>query len=90
MGEYLLSPASLEEHLEQIGARATLVPVKVETPTVDAAAQAVGTAPENIVKSLIFIAAGEPILVIAAGTKRVQVEKLAIELGIEEQKIRLA
>jgi prolyl-tRNA editing enzyme YbaK/EbsC (Cys-tRNA(Pro) deacylase) len=80
----------LLEYIRETGAEASVIPVKVETPTVDAAAQAVGTSPEHIVKSLIFIAAGEPILVIACGNKRVPVNVLAGEMELATNDIRLA
>lgn len=86
----MLGPRELKQYLLKTGAEARLLPVDVETPTVDAAARAVGTAPEKIVKSLIFIADDEPILVITAGKKRVPLDALARETGIAKESIRLA
>lgn len=80
----------LSDYIRRTGARARLVPVDVQTPTVEAAARAVGTSPQNIIKSLIFIAAGEPILVIAGGTRRVEIEILAREIRVDRDSIRLA
>jgi prolyl-tRNA editing enzyme YbaK/EbsC (Cys-tRNA(Pro) deacylase) len=86
----MLGPNALEQYILSKGAEANLLAVEVETPTVDAAARAVGTSPEKIVKSLIFIAAGEPFLVITAGKQRVPLDVLASEIGIARQSIRLA
>jgi prolyl-tRNA editing enzyme YbaK/EbsC (Cys-tRNA(Pro) deacylase) len=86
----MLGPTALSDYIRTSGASAKLVPVDVETPTVEMAAQAVGTAPANIVKSLIFIADDEPILVIAGGKKRVSLEVLGREIGIAPSLIRLA
>jgi len=46
------------------------------TRTAQEAAAALGTTPEQIVKSLVFLADGEPLLVLASGAHRVSREKL--------------
>jgi prolyl-tRNA editing enzyme YbaK/EbsC (Cys-tRNA(Pro) deacylase) len=86
----MLGPDELIEYIQETGAEASIIPVDVETPTVDAAARAVGTSPENIVKSLIFIAAGKPILVITCGNRRIPVDVLAGEIELSAGDIRLA
>lgn len=85
-----LDPEALEKFIHKASAEAQLVEVEVETPTVEAAAEAVGTSPDNIVKSLVFIVAGEAVLVIAGGNERVAVEVLAGELEVQPEQIRLA
>lgn len=47
------------------------------TRTAPEAAEAIGTSVAQIAKSLVFVAGGEPVLVIASGANRVSVEKLA-------------
>jgi prolyl-tRNA editing enzyme YbaK/EbsC (Cys-tRNA(Pro) deacylase) len=86
----MLGPHELKQYLHKTAAEARLLPVDVETPTVEAAARAVGAEPEKIVKSLIFIVDGEPILVITAGKKRVPLAVLARKTGIAKESIRLA
>jgi prolyl-tRNA editing enzyme YbaK/EbsC (Cys-tRNA(Pro) deacylase) len=90
MGFTQLGPESLCEFMQKAGVRGSLVQVQLPTPTVEAAAQAVGTSPENIVKSLLFIADDEPVLVIASGTQRVAVSELALQLQVDEDLVRLA
>ena len=58
--------------------------------TVEAAATALGVSPESIVKSVIFLAGGEPVLVITNGTTRIDVGRLADYLGIARKHIGLA
>jgi prolyl-tRNA editing enzyme YbaK/EbsC (Cys-tRNA(Pro) deacylase) len=47
------------------------------TATAVAAAEALGTPVERIVKSLVFMAGDRPVLVLASGTNRVDLHKLA-------------
>jgi prolyl-tRNA editing enzyme YbaK/EbsC (Cys-tRNA(Pro) deacylase) len=51
------------------------------TATAAAAADAIGTSVDRIVKSLVFMADAEPILVLAAGTNRVDVDKMRALVG---------
>ncbi|MEM7739043.1 MAG: YbaK/EbsC family protein [Deinococcota bacterium] len=62
----------------------------VPTPTVQAAADTLDTVPERIIKSLIFVADGEPYVVIAAGTTRIDDKKVAKALDISRRKLRFA
>lgn len=86
----MLGPDALNEFIRAVEAEAKLVAVEGETPTVEAAAQAVGTSPGNIVKSLIFVVSGEAVLVIASGVDRVALDVLAGEIGTQRELIRLA
>lgn len=63
------------------------------TPTVEAAAQALGVQPEQIVKSILFlVAAGEPtpVLAIAGGTAHVERRTIAAHYGVGKKRVRLA
>lgn len=70
--------------------KAEIVHLADETPTVEAAAAAVGVLPEQIGKSVLFLAAGQPILVIANGTTRIAYKQLADFLGISRRQLKLA
>lgn len=66
-----------------------------ETPTVPAAALALGVATEQIVKTLVFQIsrsgeAAQPIVVISHGEQRVDRGKLAAHLGIAKSRINFA
>src|SRR5437868_13738406 len=51
------------------------------TSTAVLAAQALGTTVASIVKSLVFMADGEPVLLLVSGDRTVDRETLAAELG---------
>jgi prolyl-tRNA editing enzyme YbaK/EbsC (Cys-tRNA(Pro) deacylase) len=61
-----------------------------DTSTAETAAQAVGAPLGSIVKSLIFIADGSPLLVLVAGDRRADVKRLRAELGLSKKRMRIA
>lgn len=80
----------LAAFMEDKGIQGKIVFLDVATPTVEAAAAAVGVQPVQIGKSLLFLTPGEPILVIACGTTPVSYKRLAQYLGINRKKLKLA
>jgi len=72
----------LEAFLQQAGVEGGVIRLPAETPTVERAAEALGVTADRIIKSLLFRAKdGECVLVIAAGTARVDPKKLAAVTG---------
>lgn len=67
--------------LREAGVGAEIVECAESTRTAAEAARAIGTTVEQIVKSLVFTAGGEPLLVLVSGGNRVAVEQLAEALG---------
>jgi Cys-tRNA(Pro) deacylase len=63
--------------LADAGVETTIVEFADSTRTAQDAARAIGTSVAQIVKSLVFVADGRPILVLASGANRVDVTKLA-------------
>lgn len=61
-----------------------------DTSTATAAAQAVGAPQGSIVKSLIFLADGKPLLVLAPGDGRVDVKRLRAILDLSKKRLRIA
>lgn len=61
-----------------------------ETPTVQAAAAALGVPTDQIIKTLIFFVAGKPHTVITHGTAPVRDRLLADYFGVGKRQIRLA
>lgn len=55
-----------------------------ETRTAEDAARAIGCSVAQIVKSLVFVAGGEPILALVSGANRVDMERLASSIGASE------
>jgi prolyl-tRNA editing enzyme YbaK/EbsC (Cys-tRNA(Pro) deacylase) len=85
-----LGAEDLQAWIETRGVRARLVVPGVPTPTVPAAAAALGVEPSAILKSLVFLVEGEPRLVVAAGEDRVPYPALARAFGVSRRAIRLA
>ena len=69
---------------------ATILPMAGHTPTVSDAARELGVTTDCIVKSLVFMGNGEPLLVVANGLARVDRRKLAAVLGIGRKKVKFA
>ncbi len=86
----MLTPDDLARYLRENGIDAEPVRLAEETPTVPAAAAAVGAETDQIGKSLLFLVEGEPLLVIANGEARVQYRRLASHLGVSRRRVRLA
>ena len=80
----------LEAFLQERQSRARIVRLDRDTTTVASAAEALGVSPDRIVKSLVFIAGEEPVLVIAAGPDRVDRRRLAEIFGLPSGQVRLA
>lgn len=85
-----LGTPDLDEFIRSHGIRAEIIQLSIETPTVELAAAAVGTDPERIVKSLLFLIVGEPLLVIASGPENVDRRAIARHMNAGAKKVRLA
>jgi prolyl-tRNA editing enzyme YbaK/EbsC (Cys-tRNA(Pro) deacylase) len=80
----------LAQFIEEQAITAELILLPEETPTVEAAAEAVNAHPDQIGKSILFLADGSPQLIIANGLNRVDYKKLADYLGISRRRLKLA
>jgi prolyl-tRNA editing enzyme YbaK/EbsC (Cys-tRNA(Pro) deacylase) len=67
--------------LRLLGVPSEIVEFADSTRTAEDAARAIGTTVARIVKSLVFTANGEPLLVLVSGTNRVDTEMLGTTLG---------
>ncbi|MFF0437255.1 YbaK/EbsC family protein [Streptomyces sp. NPDC004327] len=70
------------EALRELGLDVEVRRFPDETRTAQQAAEAIGCAVSEIVKSLVFAADGEPLLVLMDGSSRVDVEAVRAELGV--------
>jgi prolyl-tRNA editing enzyme YbaK/EbsC (Cys-tRNA(Pro) deacylase) len=61
-----------------------------DTSTAEAAAAAVDAPLGSIVKSLIFLADGLPLLVLVAGDRRADIKQLRAQLGLSKRQLRIA
>jgi prolyl-tRNA editing enzyme YbaK/EbsC (Cys-tRNA(Pro) deacylase) len=85
-----LSPKDLEMYMQDKNIPGEIIHLEVPTPTVEAAAQAVGTQPEQIVKSILFLIADDPALTITCGQSYVERRALAAVYGVGRKKVKLA
>jgi len=85
-----MDSTDLQHFIDQGRIEATIVHLQNETPTVEEAASAVGCSPSAIGKSILFLADGQPLLVVANGPTRVGYKALADHLGISRRRLKLA
>jgi len=86
----VLTPSDLERFLRERELRAELLALSMKTPTVEAAAEAVGTSPQKIVKSLLFMIDDRPVLAITSGANRIDRKRIAKNFGVGRKRVRLA
>jgi len=75
------SAQRVAEALRTLGLEPEIIEFPQITRTAQEAADAIGTTVGQIVKSLVFLADGRPILALVSGTNRLDVEKLRRALG---------
>lgn len=85
-----LGPADLEAFMRANQIPGKILQLDAPTPTVDAAAQAVQTLPERIVKSILFMINGEPLLAISCGAWRVDQRAIALHMEVGRKRVKLA
>jgi prolyl-tRNA editing enzyme YbaK/EbsC (Cys-tRNA(Pro) deacylase) len=69
--------------LRAAGVEAEIHELSESTRTAEEAAAAIGTSVPKIVKSLVFLADGAPILALVSGSNRLDTDRLGAELGRE-------
>jgi prolyl-tRNA editing enzyme YbaK/EbsC (Cys-tRNA(Pro) deacylase) len=81
----------VRQALEQSGLDASTVrELPEDTSTAETAAAAVGAPQGSIVKSLVFLADGEPLLVLVSGDQRADVKRLRAALWLSKRRLRIA
>jgi prolyl-tRNA editing enzyme YbaK/EbsC (Cys-tRNA(Pro) deacylase) len=81
----------VRQALAAAGLDANLVrELPADTSTAETAAEAVNAPQGSIVKSLIFLADGEPLLVLVSGDQRADVKRLRAMLGLSKRRLRIA
>lgn len=85
-----LTPDDLQHYLTEHAIPAQIIHTTTETPSVPAAATALGVSVEQIVKTVIFLIDAKPYAVIANGIQRVDSRKLASRFGVNRKKVKLA
>lgn len=85
-----LGPADLADFMRERNIPGEILHLEVPTPTVDAAAKAVGTKPEYIVKSILFTINDRSILTITCGPAHVDRRTLATHFDVGRKRVKLA
>jgi prolyl-tRNA editing enzyme YbaK/EbsC (Cys-tRNA(Pro) deacylase) len=80
-------PERVQAALHDLGVDVNVVRLSESTRTAVEAAQAVGCDVGAIAKSLLFMADGEPLLVICGGDRRVDIERVAQIVGAQSLKM---
>lgn len=86
----VLTPDDLQRYLTEQHIAAEIVRVSAHTPTVPAAAEALGVTVDQIVKTVLFLIDGQPHAVMANGVRRIDTRKLAAAFNVNRKKVKLA
>ncbi len=86
----MLTSQDLQRFIDENQISAQILPMAEDTPTVPAAARALGVAEDQIIKSLVFLVDGEPALVIAYGIGRVDDRLIADHYGVGRKRVKMA
>jgi len=84
------TPDDLARFIQQNNIPAQLITDIGETPTVPAAARALGVSVEQILKTLLFFVKGQPVVVISHGVAPVPTRPLADYFGVGKRWVKLA
>ena len=87
---FLMNSTDLTAFIAAHHIAAKIIHLSDHTPTVETAAQALGVAVEQIGKSILFLADGSPVLVIANGVNRIDYKGLADYFGLSRKRIKMA
>jgi prolyl-tRNA editing enzyme YbaK/EbsC (Cys-tRNA(Pro) deacylase) len=90
MNDLKLTPSDLIEFMKQNAVPGEILHLSVPTPTVEAAAQAVKTRPERIVKSILFLVDQKPVLAILCGLAHVDRRAIAHRYQVGRKRVKLA
>ncbi len=85
-----MNSSDLQHFLTIRAIAAEMVYMQVHTPTVETAAQALGVHVDQVIKSIILLAADSPLLVIANGTSRIDLKRVADHLNLPRKKVKMA
>lgn len=83
-------PSDLAAFIAERKVAAAIVPMTMETPTVAAAALALGVDAIQIIKTVLFLVRDAPVLVIACGEENVDRRGIAAEYGVGKKQVKLA
>jgi prolyl-tRNA editing enzyme YbaK/EbsC (Cys-tRNA(Pro) deacylase) len=80
----------LAGYMNTHGIQGEILHLSVPTPTVEAAALAVNAMPEQIIKSILFMVDGQPVLAVACGKSSIERRAIADLYGVGKKRVKLA
>ncbi|MCB9421540.1 MAG: hypothetical protein H6667_17175 [Ardenticatenaceae bacterium] len=83
-----MNSIDLANFIANNGIEAEIVHLEEVTLTVADAAEVMGVLPEQIIKTVLFLADGEPVLVIASGLARIAWKRLADYVGVSRRRLK--
>jgi Cys-tRNA(Pro) deacylase len=86
----MLTSSDLQRFINQNQIAAEILLMEEDTPTVPDAARALSVKEEQIIKSLVFLVDGQPTLVIANGTRKVDDRLVARHFGVGRKRAKMA
>ena len=84
-----LTAKDLGKYIAESEISAKILLLEEPTPTVLAAAAVLGVTPEQILKSVLFLADKEPVIVVANGLSRLNRKALADYLGVSRRRVKI-
>ncbi|MEM7347687.1 MAG: YbaK/EbsC family protein [Chloroflexota bacterium] len=90
MSNQPLTSIDLQRFLDENNVDATILSMTEHTPTVPDAARALNVETDQIIKSLVFMIRGEPVLLINNGVARVDPRKVAAHLEVGRKRVKFA
>lgn len=86
----MLTPADLKTFIDQNDINGEIVFLDTPTPTVETAAQAVGTDPNHIVKSVLFTINDQHVLAITNGLRLIERRVIAGQYEVGRKRVKLS
>jgi prolyl-tRNA editing enzyme YbaK/EbsC (Cys-tRNA(Pro) deacylase) len=86
----MLTPADLKTFIDQNDINGEIVYLDTPTPTVETAAQAVGTDPKHIVKSVLFTINDQHVLAITNGLRLIERRVIAGRYEVGRKRVKLS
>ncbi len=90
MADSKLGISDLQDFMLAHAVQGEFLQLDVLTPTVEAAARAVNVRPEQIIKSILFLVDGQPVLAIACGLSTIGRRAMADLYGVGKKRVKLA
>jgi prolyl-tRNA editing enzyme YbaK/EbsC (Cys-tRNA(Pro) deacylase) len=85
-----LGVGELDHYMQEHSIPGQIMRLDVPTPTVESAANAVNTSPDQIIKSILFVVDEQPVLAIASGLSNIDRRAIADLFGVGRKRVKLA